>query len=156
MTIQLSDTQRAILAAACARPDGAVFPIEAGVRGGALKKVLGALVTRGLVTGEGEALTATRLAWETLGLTQQEAPTGAVGPEAAAVPATYRTGTKQAQLIGMLRSEVGATIAEAVAATGWQQHTVRGAMAGALKKRLGLTITSDKVEGRGRVYRITA
>jgi hypothetical protein len=41
-----------------------------------------------------------------------------------------------------------------VAATGWQSHTVRGAMAGALKKRLGLTIASDKVEGRGRVYRI--
>jgi hypothetical protein len=40
-----------------------------------------------------------------------------------------------------------------VAATGWQSHTVRGAMAGALKKRLGLTITSEKEE-RGRVYRI--
>ena len=52
----------------------------------------------------------------------------------------------------MLRE--GATIDEMVAATGWQSHTVRGAMAGALKKRLGLSIASDKVEGRGRVYRI--
>ena len=40
-----------------------------------------------------------------------------------------------------------------VAATGWQPHTVRGAFAGALKKRLGFTIVSEKVEGRGRVYR---
>jgi len=41
-----------------------------------------------------------------------------------------------------------------VEATGWQPHTVRGALAGALKKRLGLTIVSEKLEGRGRVYRL--
>ena len=65
-----------------------------------------------------------------------------------------REGTKQALLVGMLGRAEGATIAEIVAATGWQPHTVRGAFAGALKKRLGLTIASEKVEGRGRVYRI--
>ena len=47
-----------------------------------------------------------------------------------------------------------AAIGEIVAATGWQPHTVRGAIAGALKKKLGLDVTSEKVEGRGRVYRI--
>jgi len=65
-----------------------------------------------------------------------------------------REGTKQAKLIDMLRAEGGATIDEIVAATGWQSHTVRGAMSGALKTRLGLTVTSEKVEGRGRVYSI--
>lgn len=40
-------------------------------------------------------------------------------------------------------------------ATGWQQHTVRGAMAGALKKKLGLNIVSDKTDGQDRKYRIT-
>ena len=65
-----------------------------------------------------------------------------------------REGTKQARLIAMLRRTEGATIAEIVEATSWQPHTVRGALAGALKKRLGLTITSEKVEGRGRVYRM--
>ena len=65
---------------------------------------------------------------------------------------TPRTGTKQAKLIEMLRAEGGATIDEIVAATAGKPHTVRGAMAGALKKKLGLTITSEKVEGRGRVY----
>jgi hypothetical protein len=54
----------------------------------------------------------------------------------------------------MLKRAEGATIAEIVEATGWQAHTVRGALAGALKKRLGLKITSEKVEGRGRVYYI--
>ncbi|GGE82484.1 DUF3489 domain-containing protein [Stappia taiwanensis] len=77
---------------------------------------------------------------------------------AAADPApkarTTRTGTKQAKLIDMLRAEGGATIDEIVAETGWQPHTVRGAMSGALKKKLGLTITSEKVEGRDRAYMI--
>ena len=65
-----------------------------------------------------------------------------------------REGTKQALLIEMLKRPKGATIDEIVTATGWQSHTVRGAMAGALKKKLGLTIASEKVETRGRVYRI--
>ena len=52
-------------------------------------------------------------------------------------------------------AEGGATIDEIVAALDWQAHTARGAMSGALKKKLGLTITSEKIEGRGRAYRIT-
>ena len=67
-----------------------------------------------------------------------------------------REGTKQAQLIAMLRRKEGATIAQIVEATGWQPHTVRGAFAGALKKKLGLTVTSEKVEGGDRVHRIAA
>jgi hypothetical protein len=63
-----------------------------------------------------------------------------------------REGTKQAVLIAMLRAPDGATIEEIMAATGWQSHTVRGAMAGALKKKLGLEVASEKVDGRGRVY----
>ena len=56
----------------------------------------------------------------------------------------------------MLRAPDGATIEEIMAATGWQSHTVRGAMAGALKKKLGLEVISEKVDGRGRVYRLPA
>jgi predicted ArsR family transcriptional regulator len=65
-----------------------------------------------------------------------------------------RSGTKQDALIAMLSAEGGATIDEIVAALDWQPHTARGAISGALKKRLGLTITSEKVEDRGRVYKI--
>ena len=64
-----------------------------------------------------------------------------------------REGTKQALVIQMLRRPGGATIAEIVEATDWQAHTIRGAMAGSLKKKLGLTITSEKDDQRGRVYR---
>ena len=56
----------------------------------------------------------------------------------------------------MLRAPDGATIEEIMAATGWQSHTVRGAMAGALKKKLGLEVTSERVENRGRVYKLPA
>jgi hypothetical protein len=75
------------------------------------------------------------------------------GADTAAARRT-RDGTKQATLIAMLRRKAGATIAQIVEATGWQPHTVRGAFAGALKKKLGLTIISEKVEGKERVYRI--
>lgn len=54
--------------------------------------------------------------------------------------------SKLDQLETLLCTEKGASIAEMVATTGWQQHSVRGAMAGALKKR-GLVITSEKING---------
>jgi len=65
-----------------------------------------------------------------------------------------RAESKQAQLIAMLKRPDGATIAEVVETLAWQSHTVRGAIAGALKKKLGLKVESEKVDPRGRVYRI--
>jgi len=67
-----------------------------------------------------------------------------------------RAGTKQSVLIELLNRRDGATIAEAMKATGWQPHSLRGAISGTLKKKFGLAVVSDKVEGRGRVYRIAA
>jgi len=84
----------------------------------------------------------------------EAAPTGAPAALDAPKPRKIREGTKQAKLIEMLRAEGGATIDEIVAALEWRPHTVRGAMAGALKKKLGLTITSEKIEGRGRTYMV--
>ncbi len=54
----------------------------------------------------------------------------------------------------MLRRPDGATIQQVSAKTSWQAHSVRGAISGALKKKLGLAVTSERVEDRGRVYRI--
>ena len=65
-----------------------------------------------------------------------------------------RADSKQAKLIEMLMRPKGASIDEIVTAFGWQPHTVRGAIAGALKKKLGLNVVSEKIEGRGRTYRI--
>ncbi len=65
-----------------------------------------------------------------------------------------RPGTKQALLIDLLKRKTGATIDEIVEATGWQAHSVRGAISGTLKKKLGLAVLSEKADDRGRVYRI--
>ena len=65
-----------------------------------------------------------------------------------------RDNSKQAEVIRMLQRPEGATIGQICAATGWQAHTVRGTFAGAFKKKLGLTIVSDKPQGGERVYRI--
>ena len=92
------------------------------------------------------------------GARKPDADARATMVEAKAAPSVRtrqpRTGTKQAMLIAMLKRPVGATVPEIIAATNWLAHTIRGAMAGALKKKLGLQTTSEKVEGRGRVYRV--
>ena len=101
----------------------------------------------GAPTGADEAPVAS--APKRRGRPRKVAPTGA---DVAPAPKN-RGDSKQAQLIAMLQREQGATIAQIVEATGWQPHTVRGAFAGALKKKLGLTVTSEKVNGI-RTYRI--
>jgi hypothetical protein len=89
-------------------------------------------------------------------------------PEAAGAPSakpTPRAGTKQAQMIDMLKRPEGATVEQIAAATGWQHHTIRGAISGALKKKLGLTVEATRTRdvgpnktgarGSSTVYRIT-
>jgi hypothetical protein len=65
-----------------------------------------------------------------------------------------RPDSKQARMIEMLKRPEGATVEQIAEALNWARHTVRGAMAGALKKKLGLTITSEKGDGGSRTYRI--
>jgi len=62
---------------------------------------------------------------------------------------------KLGQVVALLRRPDGATLPDLMAATGWQAHSVRGAIAGAIKKKLGLVVTSTKSDA-GRVYRIEA
>lgn len=167
--IQLSDTQAVILSAACARDDAMVFPITAKLKGGAVGNVCKSLLKHGLIEEVAATdlntvwrhdeergpitLRATPLAFTALGITEDQS--GAAPTERANAPIQRREGTKQEMLIEMLRAEGGATIEEIVAATGWQPHSARGAMSGVLKKKLGLTVTSEKVADRGRVYRLT-
>ena len=61
--------------------------------------------------------------------------------------------TKHARIIAMLRSPAGATIAAIMTATDWQQHSVRGFLAGVVRKKLGLNLVSEQTD-KGRVYRI--
>ena len=70
-------------------------------------------------------------------------------------PASSRSGpdTKQARIIAMLRMTTGTTIAAIMTVTDWQQHSVRGFLAGVVRKKLGLNLVSEQTE-KGRVYRI--
>src|SRR5215813_15517769 len=62
-------------------------------------------------------------------------------------------GSKQSRVIAMLQSPAGATITAMMQATGWQQHSVRGFLAGVVRKRLRLKLISNKIDGM-RVYSI--
>ena len=64
-----------------------------------------------------------------------------------------RPGTKHERIIAMLQTPAGATIASLVTATKWQQHSVRGFLAGVVRKKLGLNLVSEQTD-KGRVYRI--
>jgi hypothetical protein len=165
---QLSNTQTLILKAAAEREARIALPLPDSLRGGAAAKVVGALLAKGLLeevdadmhkndpvwreSGDGHAVTliATDAGLAAIGIEPEQAPTEAPKPP------TLRAGTKQATLIAMLRTPDGATIEEIIVATGWQSHTVRGAISGALKKKLGLEVTSEKSENRGRVYKLPA
>jgi hypothetical protein len=63
--------------------------------------------------------------------------------------------TKQQTCLDLLSRQEGATIEELQAATGWQQHSVRGFLAGAVKKKLGLALLSEKPDAGPRRYRIS-
>ena len=162
----LSDTQALILSAAAQRHERIAMPLPKSLRGGAAAKVVGAMIAKGLLQEVDADLRNGEPVWRETGdghgttLVATDAGLAAIGidtsPEAKDAPTArpQRAGTKQAALIAMLRAPEGATLDEIVAATGWQKHTARGALSGAIKKRLGLTITSEQEPDRGRVYRI--
>ena len=178
--MKLSDTQLVILTAAAQRSNLLAVPLPQNLKGGAAQKVVASLLKQGLLeeidadtrsgepvwrkTGDGHGVT--------LAITEQGLAAIGIEPENArttpsettqtdtsaesgrAAKARTRTDSKQAKLIEMLRRPEGASIEEIVVAFGWQAHTVRGAIAGALKKKLGIDVRSEKIDGRGRVYRI--
>lgn len=180
---QLSDSQLVVLSAACRRADRSVYPLTIKLPGGAVAKVLTSLINKGLIkevqAGREDTvwredkkrgritLRATPAAFKALGIEDDTPAVTAPGSgtdtatdkgskptgKPADTPRT-RAGSKQAQLIEMLKRPDGATTDEIMATFNWQSHTVRGAIAGALKKKLGLNVTSEKVEDRGRVYKI--
>jgi hypothetical protein len=174
----LTDTQTRILSAAAQRPGNLAMPLPKGLHGAAAKKVVGMLMERELIEevdanirkgeplwretgdGHGTTLVVTKAGLAAIGVEPVAAETKArVGktPKTAkppVAPKSPRTGTKQAQLIAMLEAQGGASIAEIVAAMDWQSHTARGVISGVLKKKLGLDVSSEKVDGRGRVYKI--
>jgi hypothetical protein len=143
--MKLTDTQRALLEAAAQHPQKKLTNFPDTLKGGARIKVLTSMHNAALIeprAAEPEVYVATATGLQAIGITNQ-------------APRAKCEGTKQAVLIELLTRAEGATLPQMTDATGWQVHTVRGAMAGALKKKLGLAITSEKQIGADRIYRIT-
>ena len=181
---KLTDTQTIILSAGAQRPENIALPLPKGLAGAAAKMAVTKMIEHGWLLEVDANLRRNEPLWRETGdghgttLVVTDAGLLAIGIEpvvvktviairkhatempAPSLPAAsqpkLRTGTKQATLISMLRAPDGATIEEIMTATGWQSHTVRGAMAGALKKKLGLEVSSEKDDARGRVYRLPA
>ena len=162
MTAQtkLTDTQTAVLNAAADRPDGNIEPLPSTLRGGARAKVIDGLLARGLVAESEGSHLLTDAGYAAVGK-RRPAPKGVQkmdSPDALTrsepIPYTLRPGTKLAAIIDAMRNPGGATIAQMMASTGWQAHTVRGAISGMVRKRLGYEVVTEKSADGRRAYRI--
>jgi hypothetical protein len=168
--MQLSDTQTAILATAVARTDRMAFPITLPIKGGAVGNVLRSLLWRGLLeevaaaddqtiwrcddAGQPVTLRASSAGILLMGgPVEQQAEVEERTVEQPVGEPRARRSVAQEALLTLLRRAEGATIADLQAATGWQPHSVRGALSGIVTKKLGHKVASTK-EDRGRVYRI--
>jgi hypothetical protein len=173
MATTLNTNQQAILERAVHDSGGKIAWFPEHIKGGARAKVLESMFKHALITPDGDDWVVAAEGYDALGLPRP----GVLPPtitledpelESAVVTAEVswqsakdkrhriRSDSKQALVIALLQRPEGATIAQLMAATQWQQHTCRGTLAGSLKKRLGLTITSTKEVGGQRVYRIEA
>ena len=181
---KLTETQTIILSAGAQRPENIALPLPKGLAGAAAKMAVTKMIEHGWLQevdanlrrgeplwretgdGHGTTLVVTDAGLLAIGIEPvvvsavasarkaKPKPGQAQTPDDVAKPVAIRPGTKQAQIIAMLQRPEGATVAEIVAATSWQAHTARGAISGAIKKKLGLPIAAEKVEGRGTVYRL--
>ena len=156
--LKLSPAQSLLLRTAARRPDGRVIPPDT-LRGSARVKVLTSMLQRGWIEPADGGHVMTDAGYAAIGK-QRPMPRDDVQPMDATddlqlldgIP--IRPGTKLATLVMALRRPQGATSLQLMLATGWQPHTVRGAISGMLRKKLGLSVTSEKRADGQRAYRV--
>ncbi|RCX08284.1 DUF3489 domain-containing protein [Extensimonas vulgaris] len=155
---KLSPAQNLLLRSAARRADGRVIPPDT-LRGGVRVKVLAALLQRGWIepADDGQVMTDAGYA----AIEQQRPappddvqPTDTIGDLQLLEGISVRPGTKLAALVVALRRPQGATSLQLMLATGWQPHTVRGAISGMLRKKLGLNVVLAHNDTGERVYRV--
>jgi hypothetical protein len=165
-TLKLTSTQTIVIEAAAERIDGNIEPLPSKLRGGARTAVIDGLLAKGLVSHDDDNYLLTDVGYAAAGrkrpapkdVGNNDTPDGLqklVGTQNARTPSSpIRIGTKQATLIAMLQRPDGATVNQVMESTGWLAHTVRGAISGAIKKKLGLNVVSEKSSSGERAYRI--
>ena len=141
--MQPTETQKTILKAAARRPNGNIEPLPQHIHAGIRPRVIQGLLNRQWIDAVAGSYAISQAGRSAIGARTTPSVSTAV-----------REGTKQAQLIALLRRPEGASIDDLVAETGWQPHSVRGALSHTLKKRLGLKLTSQREEGQARRYHI--
>jgi hypothetical protein len=155
---KLSPAQSVLLRTAARRADGRVTPPDT-LRGGGRAKVLTALRQRGWIEPADGGHALTDAGYAAIGQ-QRPVPPDDVQPMDAigdlqlldGIP--VRPGTKLAALVVALRGPQGATSLQLMLATGWQPHTVRGAISGMLRKKLGLNVVLAHNDSGERMYRV--
>ena len=154
---KLSTAQSLLLRTAARRADGRVIPPDT-LRGGARVKVLTSLLQRGWIEPADDGHVMTDAGYAAIG--QQRPvppddvqPVGTIGDLQLLEGIPIRPGTKLAALVVALRRPQGATSLQLMLATGWQPHTVRGAISGMLRKKLGLNVGRAHNDSGERVYR---
>ncbi|MFN3577629.1 MAG: DUF3489 domain-containing protein [Tabrizicola sp.] len=157
---KLTPTQALLLRAAARRADGRVIP-PANLRGGARVKAMTALMRREWIEASDGGFVLTDAGYAVAGR-KRPAPPEAESIQEVDTPddlqllegIPVRPGTKLAALVVALRRSQGATNLQLMLATGWQPHSVRGAISGLLRKRLGLSVVLTRNAAGERVYRI--
>ena len=155
---KLSPAQALLLRTAARRPDGRVIPPDT-LRGGARAKVLTALLQRGWIEPADDGHMLTDAGYAAIGQQRPATPDEVQRMDTTddlqlleGIP--IRPGTKLAALVVALRRPQGATNLQLMLATGWQAHTVRGAISWMLRKKLGLKVVLAHNDSGERVYRV--
>ena len=156
--LKLSPVQSLLLRTAARRPDGRVI-LPGTLRGGARVKVLTSLLQRGWIEPADDGHVMTDAGYAAIGqkrpmLPDDVQPVGTTDDLQLLEGIPVRPGTKLAALVIALRRPQGATSLQLMLATGWQPHTVRGAISGMLRKKLGLNVVLAQNESSERVYRV--
>ncbi|MBK7730566.1 MAG: DUF3489 domain-containing protein [Gammaproteobacteria bacterium] len=155
---KLSPAQSLLLRTAARRADGRVIPPDS-LRGGARAKVLTALLQRGWIEPADGGYLLTNAGYAAIGQQRPVPPddvqsVDTIGDLQLLEGIPIRPGTKLASLVMALRRPQGATSLQMMLATGWQPHTVRGAISGMLRKKLGLNVVLAHNGSGERVYRV--
>lgn len=155
---KLSPAQCLLLRTAARRADGRVTPPD-NLRGGARVKVLTSLLQRGWIEPADDGHLLTDAGYAAIGQERPVRPddvqsVDTIGDLQLLKGIPVRPGTKLAALVMDLRRQQGATSLQLMLATGWQPHTVRGAISGMLRKKLGLNVVLTRNDSGERVYRI--
>nr|CRH06043.1 Conserved protein of unknown function [Candidatus Magnetococcus massalia] len=144
MKEKLSQAQHNVLFIAVGANDGVISRFPPTIKGGAAKKVVNSLIRKGLATmGNNDIPHVTEDGYHAIG----EEP-----PKQKPQSKRTRANSKQAKLIELLQRPEGASLDYIAEELSWGKHTVRGAISGTLKKKLGLHVIREKIDGVGTYF----